>query len=362
MAEITYFARQDQVQANNPSLNPLGGTAETITFTDAVLGGDLIFEQPGGEPGVAPRPDPDTRVIINDVTYEFTVLLTGTLPTSGPGTSQLRGAAAALQGREVMLISVVVDGVTREYFFVLGQPPATQAQMNAIGDGAITLTNPVTDVPCFCADTDIATPSGDRKIETLRAGDTVLTEDGRAVQIAWIGASHYSQRHARDTQAVRPVTIRANAFGAGLPLRDLMVSPQHRIVVEGPDCELLFDSARVFVIARHLPDAVAHSPDPEGDVVYYHILLENHEILLANGLPVESFQPARRMVEAMSGEARAALDATLDVLGAEAMLTRPDALPTLAAYEARVLSGSIVAQSPLAALAVAAAAEQRLSA
>jgi hypothetical protein len=360
MAEITYFARQDQVQANNPSLNPLGGTAESITFTDAVPGGDLIFEQPGS--GTAPLPDPDTRVIINGVTYEFTVLLTGTLPTSGPGASQLKGEAAALQGRDVMLISVVIDGVTREYFFVLGQPPATLAQMNAIGGGGISLLNVVTDVPCFCSDTDIATPSGDRKIETLRAGDTVLTEDGRAVQIAWIGASHYSQHHARDTQALRPVTIRANAFGAGVPLRDLTVSPQHRIIVEGPECELLFDSPRVFVIARHLPDAVAHSPDPEGDVSYYHILLENHEILLANGLPVESFQPARRMVEALSGDARAALDATLDALGAEAMLTRPDALPTLASYEARVLSGSIAAQSPLAASAFAATAGQRLSA
>ncbi|MDM7931140.1 Hint domain-containing protein [Tabrizicola sp.] len=358
MAELTFFARQDSTTASNASLNPMGGQAETITFTDAVPGGDLIFDPPG--PGDAPLPDPDTRVIIGGVTYEFTVLLTGTLPTTGQGTAQLTGAALALRGREVMAIRVVVNGVPLEYFFVLGEPPATQAKMDAIGNGAISLLNVVTDVPCFCSDTDIATPSGDRKIETLRAGDTVLTEDGRAVQIAWIGASHYSQQHARDTQAVRPVTIRANAFGAGLPRRDPTVSPQHRIVVEGPECELLFDSPRVFVIARHLPDAVAHSPDPEGDVSYYHILLENHEILLANGLPVESFQPARRMVEALSGDARATLDATLDVLGAEAMLTRPDALPTRASYEAHVLSGSIAAQSPLAALAFAAAAGQRL--
>jgi hypothetical protein len=120
--------------------------------------------------------------------------------------------------------------------------------------------------------------------------------------------------------------------------------------VEVPECELFFGSPRVFVIARHLPLSVAHSPEPDAEVVYYHLLLDQHYVLLANGLPCESFQPARRTVEALSPEARASLDATLAVLGEAAMLARPDALPTLASYEARVLAAVLDRNSCLAAL------------
>jgi Hint domain len=95
------------------------------------------------------------------------------------------------------------------------------------------------------------------------------------------------------------------------------------------------------VIARHLVEPFATAPEPEADVVYYHLLLERHEILVANGLPAESLQPARRMIETLSSAARQSLMAALDVLGAEAMLTRPDALPTLNHREARVLLAAL---------------------
>ncbi|MFN5998168.1 MAG: Hint domain-containing protein [Paracoccaceae bacterium] len=341
MATFSIFARQDSITAQNSTLNPIGtnqAPTATLTFTDNNGAGDLSLEYNGG------LPDPDTQVIIGGVTYNFTVSLTGVLP----GNSQV---PASLAGRTVAVIEVTIGGVTREYFFVLGDPPATLAQMNAIGNGAIPLTGVDLDPPpfCFAQGTNIATPTGDRSVEELRAGDTVLTEDGRSVSIAWIGQSRYSARRAGSDPRLRPVHVRAHAFGPGLPDRDLVLSRQHRIVVESAACELLFGESRAFVLAGHLPAGLASSPDPTEDVVYFHILLETHEILLANGLAAESFQPARRLIETLSVPTRQSLDEVLAVLGEQAMLTRPDALPTLTQREAQLALNDVAAGAlPLA--------------
>lgn len=248
-----------------------------------------------------------------------------------------------MQGRQVAVIQVVVGGQLREYFFVIGEPPATEEQMNGFGNGAIPLTAVDFEPPpfCFAAGTEIATPRGRRKVETLRAGDLVTTEDGRSVAIAWVGSSSYGRRQAAQEDRLRPVHLQAHAFGPGLPDRELVLSPQHRVVVEGAACELLYGTERVFVIARHLTVPFACMPEPEADVTYFHVLLERHEILLANGLPSESLQPARRMIETLSSEARNGLSAVVETLGAEALMTRPDALPTLNHREASVLLSAI---------------------
>jgi hypothetical protein len=338
VATFTIFARQDSTTAANDSLNPIGnsGTPATVlTFTDNNGTGDLSLEYNGG------LPDPDTQVIIGGTTYNFTVLLTGVLPLPGDNNQQV---PPSLAGRTVAVIQITLaNGQVREYFFVLGQPPATALQMAGFGGGAIPLTGENFEPPPFCVahGTRIETPHGPCPVESLGAGDIVVTEDGRAVPIAWIGASRYECDRAAREDRLRPVCLRAHAFGPGLPDRDLVMSPQHRVVVEGPTCELLFGMDRAFVCARHLPDHLASRPDPEDDVIYFHILLEDHEIILANGLPCESLQPARRMVEAMSETAQASLMAVLDVLGLDAMLARPDALSTLNHREARVLLADV---------------------
>lgn len=333
MATFSLWARRDSTTANNDVLNPNPISTQPATeliFTDNGTG-DLSLEYNGG------LPDPDTQVVIGGTTYPFTVVLTGNFPTSGGS------VPAALWGRQVAVIQVTVNGQLREYFFVLGEPPATEAQMNAISSGAIPLSNvdPTPPPFCFAEGAEIATPRGPRRVEQLRAGDRVLTEDGRNVAVAWIGSSRYSREQAAREARLRPVHLHAHALGPGLPERELVLSPQHRIVVEGAACELLFGTERAFVVARHLPEPFASQPEPEAELVYYHLLLETHEILVANGLPAESFQPARRLIEALSDATRAALMTVLAALGAEAMLSRPDALPTLTSREARVLMAAL---------------------
>lgn len=326
MATISFVARRDSITANNSVLNPLNSNsfpAATITFTDDLGGGqtgDLTFDYvPGGF-------DPDTRVIIDGQSYQFRVELTGFLP-AGSGT---------LTGRQVMLITVFVGGQERQYFFVLGEPPATAAEMNALGNGAIPL-DLVNLMPCLCAGTEIATPTGVRKVESLMAGDLVLTADGSARPILWVGSTRISHAALQVNPAHRPIVIAANAFGPGAPAADLHVSPQHRVLVEDPACELLFGVSAVLVPARFLVGRLAEVADPTADVDYYHILLENHDMLVSNGLVTESFQPARRTIEVLDDPSRARLEAQLVALGEDRLLFRKDRYLSLRQHEALVL-------------------------
>ncbi|MBA3910224.1 MAG: hypothetical protein C0524_10155 [Rhodobacter sp.] len=335
MATISFWAREDSITAQNATLNPIGISgpngvpASLITFTDNGTG-DLSLEQNGG------LPDPDTQVIINNVAYDFTVQLTGYLPDN----SQTDGDAAPLIGKQVAVITVVIDGKTHEYFFVI-DGTATEAQMNGIGAGAIPITT-VDETPppftCFCTGTMIATPSGPRAVETLVAGDMVLNDQGEAHQIFWVGRSRISLAALHRNPGLNPIRIPANAFGPSLPEADLLVSPQHRIVLEGPAAELLFGETRVLAPVKHLVGTFAETVTSDADVDYFHILTEGHEILVSNGLPTESFQPARRMIDVMASGTRAVLEETLEVLGREDMLSRPDALMSLKSHECRALA------------------------
>lgn len=331
MATISFWARSTSSTANASTLVVGSQPATQISFTNdnpnvagADTSGDLVLESTGG------AIDPDTWVIINGVSYTFTYDLVGTFPVNDGKVPD------ALEGRQVAVIQTAVGN----FFFVL-DGSGTRTLMNQVGNGNLKLDATVPNPPpvhvCFCAGTGIATPRGPRPVESLRPGDMILTEDGRAVQVAWVGMSAYSAAQLAADPALRPVRIPAHAIRPGLPERDLDLSPQHRIVLEGAACELLFGLPRVFVAARHLLGTIAHVPEEVEDVRYLHVLLEDHEIILGNGLPSESFQPARRMIELMTGRTRASLMATLDALGAQAMLTRPDALPTLKSYEAQAL-------------------------
>lgn len=139
-------------------------------------------------------------------------------------------------------------------------------------------------VACFAAGTRIATVSGDRSIEDLRVGENVLTRDHGAQPIRWIGTARGSAEGAW-----RPVRIEAGALGAGLPRRALLLSQQHRVLVSSPIAARMTGAAEVLVAAKRLVGlpGIALAP-PGGEVTYLHLLLDRHEIILAEGAPAES--------------------------------------------------------------------------
>jgi hypothetical protein len=126
---------------------------------------------------------------------------------------------------------------------------------------------------CFAPGTRIATPFGQRAVETLAPGDAVLTARGRARRVTWVGQW---RPDARDP-AQRAVRVRAGAFGPGLPARDLVVSPGHGLWFAGAvvPAAALVDGVRV----------LREAPPP----AYVHFACARHEVVLAEGLAVESF-------------------------------------------------------------------------
>lgn len=131
---------------------------------------------------------------------------------------------------------------------------------------------------CFLAGTEIATPSGSVPVQALRVGDLVLTADGQARPVRWTGDRDVAcVRHPRPLE-VWPVQVRAGAFGDGVPHRDLFLSPDHAVFVDD-----------VLIPVKYLIDGKMVLQVPMAKAHYFHIELDLHAIVLAEGLTVESF-------------------------------------------------------------------------
>jgi hypothetical protein len=133
-------------------------------------------------------------------------------------------------------------------------------------------------ISCFRAGTAIATPRGPVAVEELRLGDIVLTAEGAALPVLWIGHRTVDcSRHPRPEQ-VWPVRIKAGAFEPQAPLRDLFLSPDHAVHAEG-----------VLIPVKYLVNGTTVAQLAVETVTYLHIELERHQLVLAEGLAVESY-------------------------------------------------------------------------
>lgn len=188
-----------------------------------------------------------------------------------------------------------------KYFGSDGQPHYLVINLtssNGTGTAGISIT-------CFASGTLIETPDGPKAIEMLEPGDMVTCSDGLNRAIQWKGKRDISQRELRLRPEFRPVRISRNALGKGLPTRDLLVSPQHRIVISGWQAELVTGSSEVLVPAIKLVNGSTISrAEPQVDLTYHHIMFDTHQIVLSEGLPSESFYPGEIAVSALDADAR----------------------------------------------------------
>lgn len=153
-------------------------------------------------------------------------------------------------------------------------------------------------VICFTPGTRLATPQGPRLIEDLRPGDRVLTRDNGAQAIVWLGQRRLSGARLHAMPHLRPIRFRRGALGPDRPDPDLLVSPQHRMLLKGRAGQALFNTDEVLVKAEDLVNDTTITIDRTlREVTYFHVLLAQHDILWANGLETESFHPANVALE-----------------------------------------------------------------
>ncbi|UWR20910.1 cadherin-like domain-containing protein [Sulfitobacter sp. S190] len=146
-------------------------------------------------------------------------------------------------------------------------------------------------IPCFTPGTLIATPKGERPVEDLEVGDRVITRDNGMQEIRWVGQREMSGEELAAKAHLRPVLIQQGALGNGLPERDMMVSPQHRVLVANDKTALYFEEREVLVAAKHLTDMDGIDVVDTSGTTYVHIMFDQHEVILSDGTWTESFQP-----------------------------------------------------------------------
>jgi len=235
----------------------------------------------------------------------------------------------------VTLVEVAAGGA-RLLMFSGGVPPR-DADLWVVEVGLDTRPEPVRLPPpgviCFTPGTLIDTPDGPRPVEALRPGDRVLTRDDGAQELMWIGSRRMTGARLHALPHLRPVRIRAGAFGIGRPTGDLIVSPQHRMLIRGPQARALFNEAEVLVQACDLVNGGSVRVEQGlAGLHYIHLLFERHQVIRANGMESESFHPASTALEMISEPQRAGLLALLPEIAADPL--------SYGAFARRALSGS----------------------
>ena len=194
-------------------------------------------------------------------------------------------------------------------------------------------------VICFMPGTLIDTPDGSKRIEDLQEGDKVQTKDSGPQQIQWIGARRMTGARLFALPGLRPVRIGSGALGVDRPDMELLVSPEHRMLINGDVARDLFNTPEVLVAAKDLINGSTITVDLKvREVTYIHLLLPRHEILRANGVETESFHPANAALSALNERDRVRLLAGLPEIEMDAHSYGAYVRRNLSSSEAAILT------------------------
>lgn len=203
--------------------------------------------------------------------------------------------------------------------------------------GSLSFSNISSIVSCFTPGTLIATAGGETPVEELEVGNLVRTRDHGLQPVRWVGRRTLSRAALLADPTLRPVRIAKGALGEGLPLRDMAVSRQHRMLVAGPRAALLFGEIEVLVRALHLVHLPGIAHQLCDGVTYVHILFDRHELVLADGAWSESYQPGVRTLAGIDDPARDELFRIFPELACGSYARFDAARITLKGFEARAL-------------------------
>ena len=295
------------------------GNTEALTFDP------LPQSSPGQTPAVLQLDDPAAYAgIISGFTATSSLSDIIDLPGFAPGTlGDIYNGNTAGGVLDVLAPGSIVASLT----FV---GDYTQDSFTLVSDGKggtdIELVGPGGLVPCFARRTRIATTRGEVSVEDLRVGHCALTAAGDARPIVWIGDRVVDCRRHPHPELVWPVRIRPGAFGAGEPQRDLWLSPDHAVYVgtafphpgplpKGEGAGAAFPlplgegqgEGGALIPVKYLINGASIVQEPVDTVHYFHVQFSCHDILLAEGLPAESYLDTGNRAQFANGGAAIAL-------------------------------------------------------
>ncbi|GJE69880.1 Hint domain-containing protein [Methylorubrum podarium] len=249
-----------------------------IVFNNVTYGVDFLSQDNDGVQSAVFENDGN-----NDVPYIFN----GTISSVGdPVTltntatnNQFNLYATNLDNANQIVFSENPDG--SGFAILVSNTQVIEGQTETFSENTLGDFTPV----CFEAGTTIRTGRGEIAVEDLKVGDFAVTASGTLRPITWIGHREMTAVGATLPSHQQPVRVRAGAFGQGLPARDLILSPGHPVLV-GAEAD---NKGGVLVPIMCLINGTTITREPRAGVTYWHVELDAHDILLAEGLPAESY-------------------------------------------------------------------------
>lgn len=268
--------------------------------------------------------DPDGGGSNNYEAYALTNTDTSTVVDFydiGGGTQNITANDGVAAGAVSENLPVLVGPNSTTTTLQFNQPNPDTLTYETLGPGD-------TGLACFVSGTRVNTPNGPKPIQDLESGDCVNTVGNGAQPVRWIG-----RRTVSGLEDFAPVRIAKGTLGAN---RDILVSPQHRVLITGWQCELLFGHNEILVPAIALVNGSTVTRAPASVVSYVHILFDQHELLRTSGFVSESFFPGEQALKSAGGTQRELL-ALFPEATAEANRIAGLARPSVPVLAARLL-------------------------
>ena len=318
---VTYVGRVDKPNPQNSEIN-LQGNPNGAPVTIEVVGDPVIEKN-----------DSNTEFLftgtINGVSYtnflitSYDVEFSAALPSvaAGSNNGDLNKVPDQLEGEPILMLLFpqILNGGDPLRIMILPGVKSTDPNSSLIQNiatSAISVVSPNFNPPptCFLAGTILQTAHGARQVETLEIGDEIMTAEGRLAKVVWVSSSLHEWSVDADGSD-KPIVFRAAACDELTPSEDLIVSPQHHVLIAGPVVSKLFGADEVLAPAKGLT-ALPGVRVMEGKraAEYYHVMLDHHEVIMAHGVPTESFYPGPTAIRMLTPAQRASLYAVVPAL------------------------------------------------
>ncbi len=307
-------------------------TSSLIIGDDSIAGDDTLDGGAGADTLYGEGGDDQILVGENDTAYGGDgddVFRVQTPTETGVGTISIIGGEGDETGGDTLYLS---EGFTQDDITFTNTDDAAGGLSGSytLGDGTLVTFSEIENIICFTSGARILTPMGPRPVESLRAGDMVVTRDNGPQPVRWIG-----QSTVPGTDRFAPVRVAAHVLDGADDA--LLVSPQHRFLFTGYKAEILFGCDEVLVAAKHLIDGRDVLAVPQPLVSYIHLMFDRHEVIYANGAATESFHARHVGLDGMAEDAREELFAIFPDLRSHPNAHGPSARPCLKQYEAQLL-------------------------